>query len=374
MPYYFNLSVDKELLFKPTINYGGGVDSSQRFTFDYNQIISGGNLKSELTFDSNFEEQNNNKWLSNASLITNYKKNLNEKYRIGIDSALQTSKDYIQITKPNDDLSYTNSLSSNIFLEGFYLNKIDDYFKANINFYQSNQENEDNKTTPTVLPNISYFGGNNFDNNRISNHTYEFYNIFRDKNTDIHAQNQQKISHNYYTSNEFIKFNSKISIKSSIYNQIFTTENKLLETNKYHTGNYYRIFPIFGTSIETPFKIKKFKSNLTFKPLAQLVVTPGISNSNKLSNEDSTNNNFSLENINKLNRYAGTDKMDNSKRVSYGVSAYSDVFKLNLFQLYEFTENSNFHKDQGNETNLSDLIGSIEYLNKTELNTILDIT
>ena len=59
--------------------------------------------------------------------------------------------------------------------------------------------------------------------------------------------------------------------------------------------------------------------------------------------------------------------MDNSKRVSYGVSAYSDVFKLNLFQLYEFTENSNFHKDQGNETNLSDLIGSIEYLNKTEL-------
>ena len=31
-------------------------------------------------------------------------------YRIKIDSALQTSKNYIQITKPNDDLSYTNSL------------------------------------------------------------------------------------------------------------------------------------------------------------------------------------------------------------------------------------------------------------------------
>ena len=51
-PYYLNLAVDKELLFTPTINYGGGIDSSQRFTFDYNQILSGGSFKTDLTFDS----------------------------------------------------------------------------------------------------------------------------------------------------------------------------------------------------------------------------------------------------------------------------------------------------------------------------------
>ena len=32
-PYYFNISQDKELTFTPTINYGGGVDNSQRFIF-----------------------------------------------------------------------------------------------------------------------------------------------------------------------------------------------------------------------------------------------------------------------------------------------------------------------------------------------------
>ena len=53
-PYYFNISIDKELLFTPMINYGGGIDSSQRFKFDYNQILSGGNFKTDLTFDSNF--------------------------------------------------------------------------------------------------------------------------------------------------------------------------------------------------------------------------------------------------------------------------------------------------------------------------------
>ena len=37
---YFNIDVDKELLFTPTINYGGGVDSSQRFNLDYNHMRS----------------------------------------------------------------------------------------------------------------------------------------------------------------------------------------------------------------------------------------------------------------------------------------------------------------------------------------------
>ena len=98
------------------IKYGGGVDSSQRFLFDYNQILSGGQLSADLTFDSNFENQNNNKWLSDASLITNYSQNLNSNYKLSIDSELQTSQNYIQITNPDDELSYKNS-TTKFFLE-----------------------------------------------------------------------------------------------------------------------------------------------------------------------------------------------------------------------------------------------------------------
>ena len=38
-PYYFNIDIDKELYFTPIINYGGGVDSSQRFKFDFRRYI-----------------------------------------------------------------------------------------------------------------------------------------------------------------------------------------------------------------------------------------------------------------------------------------------------------------------------------------------
>jgi len=366
-PYYFNIAVDKELLFTPVINYGGGVDASQRFNFDYNQILSGGNFKTDLTFDSNFENQNNNKWLSDASLITNYNKNLNQNYKLSFDSALQTSKNYIQITKPNDDLSYTNSLSTNFNLEGFNLRKIDDQLKISLNFYQTNQKNEDNKIIPTILPKIKYFSGykNQFGNT--SNSTYEFYNIFREKSNNIHAKKQQKISHEYNIKKEIVKFNSKISLDAKIYNQLFNTENKLVSTNNYKTGSYYRFFPIFGISAISPFKIPNYKYNLTISPSLHAVVTPGISNSNRLSNEDSTNNDYNIDNIYRLNRFSGNDKMDNSKRITFGLSAYMEDFKSNLYQSYEFTNNSNFHKEQGNDDKLSDLLGSVEYLKNNQL-------
>ncbi len=365
-PYYFNINIDKELLFTPIINYGGGVDASQRFIFDYNQILSGGNFKTDLTFDSNFENKNNNKWLTDASLITNFNKNLNHKYRINIDSALQTSKNYIQITKPNDDLSYTNSLSTNFSVEGFNLNKIDDQLNISLNFYQTNQKNEDNKTIPIVLPKIKYFSGYQNRHGYLHYSTYEFYNIFREKSSIIHSKKQQKISHKLNFRKETINFNSKILFDAEIYNQVFNTEKKLIGNN-YKTGSYYRFFPILGISTESPFKLRKYSSSLTFNPTLNIVVTPGISNSNKLSNEDSTNNDFNLDNIYRLNRFSGNDKMDNSKRITFGLSAYTSNFNSKLYQSYEFTNNSNFHKEQENDDNLSDLIGSIEYYKNNEM-------
>ncbi len=364
-PYYFNIANDKELLFTPIINYGGGVDASQRFIFNYNQLISGGNLETDLTFDSNFEEKNNNKWLSDASLITSYKKNLNETYKIEINSALQTSKNYIQKTKPNDDLSYTNSLSTNLNLEGFNINQIDDFFSINLNFYQTNQENEDNKTTPTVLPQIKYYTGSSKRFSSDVNSTFEFYNIFREKSSSVHAKKQQKLSHKFHTKKELIHKNSKFTIETETYNQLFNTEKKLIHKNNYLTGSHIRIFPILGLTNETPFKFKKLKS-LTINPKLNFILTPGISNTNKISNEDSTNNDFSLENVYRLNRFSGSDKMDNSKRFTYGINVYSDNFKSSISQSYEFTNNSNFHKEQGNDEYLSDLLGSLEYINKNE--------
>jgi len=359
LPYYFNLSEDKELTFIPTINYGGGIDSSQRFNFDYNQILSGGEFSSKLTFDTTFENQNNEKWLKEGSIINFYKKNLNEKFNLNFASSLQSSKNYIQQTNPNDDLSYSSSLSSKLNIHGYNLNKIDDLLNINITNYQSNQNNEDNKTLPTILPFITYYSGSeNYIQYKYSN-TLEGYNIFRDKETQIHAKKQIKLSSKFSLNTDFIKYGTKIDYGTEIYNQFFYTENKKID-NKYINSNHYRFFPIFGLRAKTPFKFKKNYKNLTYTPKLSLILTPGISNTDKISNEDSSINSYTIESNEDYNRYVGSDKLDNSKRVNASISINNEKFNSTISSTYEFTNNSNYHYSQGNDKNLSDILGSFD--------------
>ena len=361
LPYYFNISEDKELTFTPTINYGGGVDSSQRFIFNYNQLISGGSLSTDLTVDSKFEAQNYNKWFTDASLVTNYKKNINTKYSISFESALETSKNYIQTTNPNNDLSYTSSLATKINLNGYNLKKIDDKLFINFSTYQTNQNDDDNSSLPTVLPYINYNSGI-YEYKKINyENQFEFYNIFRDKKTSNYAKEQQKLSHNLYFSKNYLDFNSNIIFEGQLYNQFYNTIKKDIEGNKVYSGNIFRTFPIFGTRIETPFKFKNNRFNFTYKPSISLILSPGKSNSEKISNEDSALNTYSANNEMSLNRYTGSDRLDNSKRLVSSFNIYNEDLKINLSQSYEFTDNSNFHKDTGNEDNLADLLGSLKY-------------
>tara|TARA_Y100001970_G_C14252549_1_gene872881 strand:+ start:1607 stop:3856 length:2250 start_codon:yes stop_codon:yes gene_type:complete len=361
LPYYFNIAEDKELTFTPTINYGGGVDSSQRFLFEYNQLISGGSISTDLTVDSKFEAQNYNKWFTDASLITSFNKNINTKFSINFDSALETSKNYIQSTNPNDELSYTSSLATKINLNGYNLRKIDDKLLVNFSAYQTNQNDDDNSSLPTVLPYINYNSGFYEYKNFSYQNQFNFYNIFRDKKTSDNAKEQQKLSHNLSFSKNYLRFKSNIIFEGQLYNQFYNTIKKDVESNRVYSGNIYRAFPIIGTRIDTPFKLKNNKFNFTYKPSIAFILSPGKSNSEKISNEDSALNTYSANNEISLNRYTGSDRLDNSKRLVSSFNVHNENLKMNLSQSYEFTDNSNFHNDTGNEDNLADLLGNLKY-------------
>ena len=364
LPYYFNLSVDKELTFTPMINYGGGVDSSQRFLFDYNQILSGGTMNAELQFDSNFEKENNDKWLKDASIITKYENKINTKYKVDIESTFQTSNNYIQTSNPNNDLSYSSSLKTSINLHGYNLNKIDDNMLLNFSTYQVNQNNEDNKNIPTVLPFANYYSGNIGNEKNKSSYSLKYYNIFRDKNTSVHAQKQQKISSVFYTEKEFVNFRSNFKFLTETHAQYFIVQNKKIDSNNV-SSNYFRFFPIIGIYGETPFKLKSNIGKFIYKPNWSFILTPGQSNSNKLSNEESSNNLFSIDNNINLNRYVSDDKLDNSKRLNYGITINNEKINLDLSQYYEFTNNSNYHNELGNKDHLSDLLANLSYNTKS---------
>ena len=91
------------------------------------------------------------------------------------------------------------------------------------------------------------------------------------------------------------------------------------------------------------------------------MLSPGASNSEKISNEDSSVNSYTIENNSNLNRYVGTDKLDNSKRINLSLNVNNNNIDINFLQSYEMTNNSNFHYSQGNEKKLSDFLGDFKY-------------
>jgi len=358
IPYYFVISEDKEMLLTPTINYGGGVDASQRIISEYDQLISGGAIGIKISTDTNLENDNNESWLRDASIITNFDKNLNEKFKINLNSAFQTSPTYLRRADQNNILNRKNSLNTSVNLDGYYLKKIDDHLNVNISGYQVIKNNEDNKTTPVIFPYIRYSAGTQIIGKTKYNQKFSFYNIFRDLSTNDHAQQQQKIYHNLSTDYEFYRLKSKINFKTELISQFYNIENKKISGNDYN-GTYARMFPMSGLSLEAP--LINRKRNMTITPKLSLILNGSQPSSDKVSNEESTNNSYSLLNTNTLNRYTGTDKLDNSKRINYGIDISKDLLKLSLSQSYEFNANSNYNKDLGLNDYMSDVLGSINY-------------
>jgi len=357
-PYYFNISEDKELYLTPTIKYGGGVDSSQTIGINYNQILSGGNLSSNYLMATNLENEGNKDLITDAFVSLKYNQNLNEKYKINADTSLQTSKEFMKNNEPDKEINYQSSLKTSANLTGYNLYKFDDRMNLNFSTYQSVKYDEDNNKIPTILPFIEYDNGIILYKNSTINNQLNFYNIFRKNNDSELSRNQQKFSHLINYSKELYGKHTKFTFQNLAYTQFFNTEDILID-NKEVSSSSFRFFPTTAIFAETPFKLKKY--NAIFYPKISLILSPGISNSNKISNEDSNNNQFNFNNSDKLNRFSGSDKMDNSKRINYGATIINSNLKLDFYQNYEFTNNSDFNKYIGNKDHLSDFLSNINY-------------
>ena len=134
------------------------------------------------------------------------------------------------------------------------MRKIDDYLKLNLSFYQTNQENEDNKTIPTVFPNIKYSAGYSRKSGNISNSKFEFYNIFREKVRKFMPNNSKNFLISIILVNNFSIIIQKFPLIPNFTTK-FLIQKKTNCDNTYKTGSYYR-FSNFRCFHETPFKIK----------------------------------------------------------------------------------------------------------------------
>jgi hypothetical protein len=113
--------------------------------------------------------------------------------------------------------------------------------------------------------------------------------------------------------------------------------------------------------METP--LVSHKNNIFITPKVGFYSNLNKKNSLKISNEDATNNYYKISTQNNLNRFSGSDKLDNSTRAFYNINIIRNNIKLDMFQNYEFTPNSDYNQNIGNFNHLGDFLFDSRYDN-----------
>ena len=104
IPYYFNISRDKELLLTPTIYY---LNNTQNILYDYGQRISGGEIKVKANTSTDFKEQDKFDWLTNAYVNLTIKQKINRNFNSGLNLNFQTSGTYLRSYDPQNKNKFT---------------------------------------------------------------------------------------------------------------------------------------------------------------------------------------------------------------------------------------------------------------------------
>jgi len=358
IPYYFNISPDKELLITPVFYL---TQSKQDIKYFYNQRTSGGNITANVSTLTDFDKSDGFEWLKDASLSLSINQNINENYKSGLNLNLQTKGTYLREYDSMNPINYLSSLSTSAYIDGYSIIEENDLLTLETYNFQAVKIDDDSKKIPIVSPVINYNTGNKviFDNFNLQNKIL-FYHIFRDKNTTDHAYRQTRV--NYDADISYQKFwkNSRIKFESTVQSDFYSTYKKQIGS-EYVSDEHLRIFPMTGILIDHP--LINNKTNTIYTPKVFLGINPSKSNTNEISNELTTDNEIDLSRFFSVNRYTGNDKFDNGQRIGYGFDIIKENFNFNIAQGYQISNNSDYSNDVRMSNDFSDILGKFGFSN-----------
>lgn len=167
-------------------------------------------------------------------------------------------------------------------------------------------------------------------------------------------------------------FETKASVRGDAYS--VENVNRAGFTNEYD-GTPARVIPQLEVGWRYPL-LNQYAPNrsLLIQPIAQFIVSPGGSNSDKIPNEDSLIPEFNDSNLFGGNRFAGYDRVETGPRFNYGVQGFwqfasTSNLDFSLGQYYRTDENSPFPFNNDLADERSDYVGRLALNWDTNLTT-----
>ena len=337
-PYYIPIGISSEVTLKPKISLSQNFELYENFELSTSIInkSSGGN-----TFiDIDSIKYPNNQNIHNTFKIST--KQVLNKNNIISASALFTNS--VSTTRSNNEESIT---FEDIYLrnERYGLVSDDDYLKAEISSVESFDSSNINLIP--VSPTINYINVKKFNN----------FQNFNDLSFIILKRDESKVD----TPSESLKLNLKSEFYKANYYKNSYIYSKIIIDNNF-SDYYFNLNPeknnnsIKSSIIFSSDVYNKFHDDLTLR--FKIVLPSQITNTNKLINEDSQSLTFNYQNSYSENRFFGSDRLDNSPRLIYGIenelNIFSNSVSYKINQYYDFNKNNSFYDELNQKSNFSD--------------------
>ena len=367
IPYYWNISPDKDATFEPIITTKQSIvlagQYRELFPTGIYEFNGSGTIADR---EKGNGEKKKDELRGHVDSLGRFA--INDSWRWGFDLQRASDDTYLRLY----DFSNDSSLTSNLFTE--YL-RGRNYFAVNAFAYQSLRDDVDDEESPFVVPLIDYnflsqpdsFGGR--------------YSL--DTNlavlTRIEGRDTRRLSMQGGWELPFIgpmgdlyRLMARVQANGYWTDDFDRDDPSVNPPGNAGTDFSGRFFPQIALQWRYPLARPSDWGHQVVEPIVQFVTSPEWANNNDIPNEDSTDFEFDDTNLLSLNRFPGVDRVDPGTRVDYGLqgtiaSAYIGELSAFVGQSYRLNNDNAFAEGTGLETNLSDIVGRVRVVPQEDI-------
>jgi LPS-assembly protein len=364
VPYYWTLSPDKDITFRPLVTTKQGVVLDA----EYRQRIVDGRfrMRGSATIADRIEESGGVKKVDEnifrGHLDGEGRFDIDEHWRAGFDVDIASDKSYLRTY----DLSDERFLTTRLFAEGFHSRN---YASLQGIGFQGLRDVDDNDEAPIIAPWLQY----DFSGEPGAYGGYYTFDIDALSLNRLDGRESRRLALSAgwtlpYTAPAGDIYTLSASLRGDLYfydDVDPDSDDANPAPGLGESGTKARLHPQVAFEWRYPFVRDHGTSQEVIEPIAGFVVSPSGGNSGKFPNEDSQEVEFDDTNLFSANRYSGLDRIDSGQRINYGLKwsligdggGHTSVF---LGQSYQLNDENKFAKDTGLEDNLTDVVGRVE--------------
>ncbi len=357
VPYYFDIAPDMDYTFKPNFNGKDGMRAAGtlRKRYEHGDIL----VNHSLAITDRVDDDGITKTGQIRGHLQGFAHfDIDNVFRTGADFAVLTDKNYLQrYGETGEDV-----LTNRVFLEGF---KGRGFGAAEMFYFQDNRPGA-RPEQPLVLPRlrISQIGEPNMTLGGRWSFGGEATALKRDSGQDV-----KKLGTEFgWERRDILPLGFVGTLKTSVRNDTFFVNNMIspdVPGRIYEDDVTNRLFPQGQATLSFPLAGYAETFTHTIEPIFALSASPTRKPDPRIPNEDSQDVDFDTSNLFELNRYPGTDSMEQGVRTAYGFKTgfYNHAGGLSEFtfgQSYRISDDPQFPKGTGLDAPLSDYVGQLK--------------